>query len=97
MGNLYEQAPMAKYPWIFCHLSLLLCRLKHGILVKASLVCGHSRFICMDFLYYGWLFEPAKFDASEKTLNNFCRNTSQFLEKYFTVSEEIVQCFFEDV
>ena len=22
MGSLYEQAPMAKYHWIFCHLSL---------------------------------------------------------------------------
>ena len=35
--------------------------------------------------------------TSAKTLNNFSHNTSQFLKKYFTVSEEIVQCFLEDV
>ena len=65
MRSLYEQASMAKYYWILCHLSLLLCRLKHSILVKASLECGHFRFICMHFLCYGGLFEKVKFDGSQ--------------------------------
>ena len=32
-----------------------------------------------------------------KTLKNFSHNTTQFLEKHFTVLTEIVQCFLEDV
>lgn len=32
-----------------------------------------------------------------KTLKSFSHNTTQFLEKHFTVLTEIVQCFLEDV
>ena len=49
-------------------------------------------FIVRIFLYYEGLFEP-----KNPMVHNFCRNTTQFLEKYFTVSEEIVQCFGKDV
>ena len=71
MGSLYKQAPMGKYHWIFCHLSLdILPFILASMPVEAWHPCKSIigmrtfRFICMDFLYYGWLFEPAKFDGS---------------------------------
>ena len=56
-------------------------------------------YLCGFFVLWKpfWADKIARFTTSEKTLNNFLRNTMQFLEKHYAVSAEIVQCFLEDV
>ena len=82
MGSLYKQAPMAKYPWIFCHLSLdILPFILASMPVEAWHPCksiiGMRAF---PFYLYGFFCITDGFLSRQNSMvHHFRKNTEQFL------------------